>query len=160
MNCINFREIEKGIARRTQEIFNLRQELPKYLTLDEKLRVIVDSDHQQQALNLVKQINQLKKQNATDTKLMQKAREVSLKYNLPIDRSGMINENPEILDLDKLEGNARNSIPSLEYQLKHGFLHNSLTVDSQNRLNAEIEKHQKTLESVLLAKKELAEVTT
>lgn len=55
MNCINFRQLEKNIVKRTQEILNLHQELPKYLTLEEKLRVVVDPDYQRQAVDLIAQ---------------------------------------------------------------------------------------------------------
>lgn len=156
MNCINFRQLETDIAKRTQEILNLHHELPKYLTLDEKLKVIVDPEFQEQALTLVKKVNDLKKQNSADTKLMQRAREISIKYDLTIDRSGRVSANPESLDLDKLETEARNTILTLQGQLKFGISNNNLTVETQNTINDEIGKCQKTIENVLLAKKEIS----
>lgn len=158
MNTINFREIEKSIELRSKQVQDLQKELWRCVTLDGSFRFIVDEHFKKEAVAIVQKTNQFNKQNSSDLKLMEKARELASKYNLPIDRSGHVRDNPEHLDLEHIESDARRQLVNWEYQKKQAIFNSQYSPELQQRIEQEISECKRKIDSVKSTRDALAEI--
>lgn len=158
MTKINFRNIESDIKQRNQEIQDLQQVLWKYVTLDGSFRFIVDEHFKKEAVAIVQKTNQFHRQNSSDRKLMETACEFASKYNLPIDRNGHPMDNPECLNLDYIESDARRQLVNLEFQQKQALFNGKYSPELQQIIEPGISECKRKIYAVKLTRDALAEI--
>ena len=157
MTKINFRQIEISIQQRNKEIQDLQQVLWKYVTLDGSFRFVVDEQFKKEAIAIVQKTNQYNRQNSSDLKLMEKARELANKYNFPIDRSGHVADNPERLDLEYIESDTRRQLINLEFQQKQAVFNGKYSPELQQLIEKGISDCKKKIDAVKLTRNALLE---
>lgn len=158
MTKINFRNIESSIKRRNQEIQNLQQVLWKYVTLDGNFRFVVDEHFKKEAVAIVQKTNQFHRQNSSDIKLMEKARELAAKYDLPIDRNGHPQDNPECLNLEQIESDARRRLVNLEFQQDQALFNGKYSPEIQKIIEPGISECKRKIDAVKLTREALEEI--
>ena len=158
MNTINFREIERDNELRSNQVQDLQKELWRCVTLDGSFRFVVDEHFKQEALEIVKKTNKLNKQTAYAINLMTKARELAEKYNLPIDHSGHVRDNPEHLDLENIESDAKRQLINWEYQKKQAIFNGQYSLELQQRIEKEISECKRKIDAVKSTRDALAEI--
>lgn len=115
---INFRKIEQKIEYRNSKIPALKLELLNYITVDDDLNVVVANEHKSKVKDIRSVINAIPTKNKRENDLMIKARQLAGEFGLVIDHSGHPGENPELLNLSKIESDARIEQMKLQYQKK------------------------------------------
>lgn len=158
MNTIDFREIEKSIELRSKQVQDLQKELWRCVTLDGSFRFVVDEHFKPEALEIIKKTNKLNKQNAYEINLMTKARELAAKYKLPIDHSGHVRDNPEKLDLMRIELDAQRQLVQLEYQKKQAILNSEYSGDLEQKIEKLIFENKQIIEAVKITRNVLTEM--
>jgi hypothetical protein len=106
MDIIRYEDFAKTRTERETHIKQLKQTLPQYLTIDEKLKVIVDPEQEKGVKELHNQINQLKHQNHADELKLKKIKELVIKYSLPTDKGKLAGAPYEALDIERIDRTA------------------------------------------------------
>ncbi len=105
----DMKEIEQDILKRNKEIEELRRQLQKFVIWDDIQMVILDMDHWDEAAEICEKMLELKETNEAMNAIIQKYREIINKY----DFTGQYFPDPDIIDLETAEQNARNDLASL-----------------------------------------------
>jgi hypothetical protein len=82
---INFEELGGTIRERENRIRILQAETPRLLEPDEKGKPIIALEHKPRALEIAKELKSLREKNKLDSNLLEKAQQISERYNIPLD---------------------------------------------------------------------------
>lgn len=82
---IYFGELNGTIHEKENQIQALRHRIPALMTIDEKLKLSIAPECKEEALEIAKEIRSLRERNEKNAAILEKAQEISGRYNIPLD---------------------------------------------------------------------------
>lgn len=84
MNKIRFDELYIDINQRKEQIRAHELRSNSFLMVDEKAKVVISPDHKAEGIEIASKIKALRELNDTESVLLEKAKKISVKYNIPL----------------------------------------------------------------------------
>lgn len=93
INKIRFDELYIDINQRKEEIQIFEARSNSFLIVDEKAKVVISPTHRAEGIEIAAKVKALREQNEKDSILLEKAKKISIKYNVPLEDFHQFNLN-------------------------------------------------------------------